>query len=239
MVSLLIIGASATDGANPIRKVVTLMQDMQKEIEAEGAKDKELFDKFMCFCTGNTGDLEKKIADGQAKITDSEGKLKADTAEKAQLELDIVQHKEDKAAAENDLSKASSLRSKENAEAEASIADSKKNIAAMASAIPALEKGMGAASLVQLPGVAARIKQLAETSADLTDFDRKAVTSFIEQGGDYAPASGQIVGILKAMKDDMEAELKKATAAKGFADLKAAKETEAAAADEAIRTKTA
>jgi len=242
--ALLILGASATDGANPIRKVVTLMQDMQKEIEAEGAKDKELFDKFMCFCTGNTGDLEKKIADGQAKITDSEGKLKADTAEKAQLELDIVQHKEDKAAAENDLSKASSLRSKENAEAEASIADSKKNIAAMASAIPALEKGMGAASLVQLPGVVARIKQLAETSADLTDFDRKAVTSFIEQGGDYAPASGQIVGILKAMKDDMESELKQATtdeetAAKGFADLKAAKETEAAAAAEAIRTKTA
>ena len=26
--------------ANPIRKIVTLMQDMQKEIEAEGAKEK-------------------------------------------------------------------------------------------------------------------------------------------------------------------------------------------------------
>merc|ERR1719482_1351565 len=136
MVSLLIIGASATDGANPIRKVVTLMQDMQKEIEAEGAKDKELFDKFMCFCTGNTGDLEKKIADGQAKISDSEGKLKADTAEKAQLELDLVQHKEDKAAAEEDLGKASALRSKESSEFDEASADAKKNIAAMGSAIP-------------------------------------------------------------------------------------------------------
>ena len=36
--------------ANPIRKVVTLLQDMQKEIEAEGEKEKALYDKFMCYC---------------------------------------------------------------------------------------------------------------------------------------------------------------------------------------------
>ena len=30
----------ALQGKNPIRKVVTLMQDMQKELEAEGAKEK-------------------------------------------------------------------------------------------------------------------------------------------------------------------------------------------------------
>jgi len=55
--------AAAADketGANPIRKIVTLLQNMQKEIEAEGAKEQELFDKFMCFCSGNNGDLTKK-----------------------------------------------------------------------------------------------------------------------------------------------------------------------------------
>merc|ERR1719160_1550267 len=59
----------------------------------------------------------------------------------------------------------------------------------------------------------------------------------------YAPQSGQIVGILKAMKDDMEAELKEAIAAEakavaGFADLKASKEKEIEMATEAIETKT-
>ena len=39
--------------ANPIRKVVTLLQDMQKEIEAEGEKEKGLYDKFMCYCTAS------------------------------------------------------------------------------------------------------------------------------------------------------------------------------------------
>merc|ERR1719456_1702458 len=67
--------------------------------------------------------------------------------------------------------------------------------------------------------------------------------SFLEEGGDYAPASGQIVGILKGMKDDMEAELKEAIATEdkaiaGFGELKASKEKEIEMATEAIETKT-
>merc|ERR1719265_1562779 len=71
--------------------------------------------------------------------------------------------------------------------------------------------------------------------------------AFFEAGtgesGDYAPQSGQIVGILKGMKDDMEAELKEAIAdeekaIKGFGELKASKEKEIEMATEAIETKT-
>merc|ERR1719310_487889 len=55
-------------------------------------------------------------------------------------------------------------------------------------------------------------------------------------------ASDQIVGILKAMKDDMEAELKEAIADEekavaGYLDLKASKEKEIEMATEAIETK--
>merc|ERR1719160_1933207 len=78
----------------------------------------------------------------------------------------------------------------------------------------------------------------------MDSMDRKNVLSFLEQSGDYVPQSGQIVGILKAMKDDMEAELKEAVADEekavaGFADLKASKEKEVEMATEAIETKTA
>merc|ERR1719355_417755 len=103
---LLVAAPAVADQANPIRKVVTLLQDMQKEVAAEGAKEKELYDKFMCFCTGNTAELQKGIDDNKAKIEELGGKLKSETAEKAQLELDIVQHKSDQASAEADLSKA-------------------------------------------------------------------------------------------------------------------------------------
>merc|ERR1719217_2054818 len=73
--------------------------------------------------------------------------------------------------------------------------------------------------------------------------DRQNVLAFIEQSGDYVPQSGQIVGILKSMKDDMEASLKEAIADEekaitGYGELKASKEKEAEIATEAIETKT-
>merc|ERR1719271_974690 len=74
--------------------------------------------------------------------------------------------------------------------------------------------------------------------------DRQSAVAFLEENSDYAPQSGQIVGILKAMKDDMEAELKEAIEAEekavaGFADLKGSKEKEIEMATEAIETKMA
>merc|ERR1719498_1524112 len=63
------------------------------------------------------------------------------------------------------------------------------------------------------------------------------------QGNGYAPASGEIVGILKQMKDTMEKDLEELKAqengaAQDFEGMKAAKEKEIAAATKAIEEKT-
>merc|ERR1719198_525605 len=102
---------------------------------------------------------------------------------------------------------------------------------------------MGAAALVQLPGMG-HLKTVVMSSKFANSYDRNLVVSFIEQSGDYVPASGQIVGILKSMKDEMEASIKELTsseeaAVKGYGELKAAKEPEEAAASKAIEAKTA
>jgi len=61
--ALLMSSASAVDktqglaAANPIRRVVNLLQDMQKKVEAEGKKEKELFEKFMCYCKNGATEL--------------------------------------------------------------------------------------------------------------------------------------------------------------------------------------
>jgi len=235
-------GASQEMGANPIRKIVTLLQNMQKEIEAEGAKEKELFDKFMCFCSGGEGELTKKAADAKAAIEELSAKLKSEEAEKVQTAQELITHKADREGATSDIEEATMLRAKEEAAFSAEKADSETNIAAMANAIPALEKGMGGAALVQMPG-GDRLKKIVESYSNVDSNDRRNVLSFLEEAGDYAPASGQIVGILKGMKDDMEAELKEAIASEekaiaGFADLKASKEKEIEMATEAIETKT-
>merc|ERR1719460_44340 len=105
--------AASEAQANPIRRVVTLLQDMQKEIEAEGDKEKELYEKFMCFCTGNTDNLSKAAEEAAAKIEELNAKIKSDQAEKAQLGQDLVQHKKDRADAKQDLATATKIREKE------------------------------------------------------------------------------------------------------------------------------
>merc|ERR1719231_183298 len=102
---------------------------------------------------------------------------------------------------------------------------------------------MGGAALMQLPG-GGRLHRLVENYPNVDPMDRKNALAFLEQSGDYVPQSGQIVGILKGMKDDMEAGLKEAVADEekaiaGFADLKASKNKEIEVATEAIETKTA
>eukprot|EP00425_Heterocapsa_triquetra_P009464 CAMPEP_0195130618 /NCGR_PEP_ID=MMETSP0448-20130528/143541_1 /TAXON_ID=66468 /ORGANISM="Heterocapsa triquestra, Strain CCMP 448" /LENGTH=74 /DNA_ID=CAMNT_0040168535 /DNA_START=11 /DNA_END=232 /DNA_ORIENTATION=- len=42
--------AVAQNHANPIRKVVTMLQNMQMKVTEEGEKEKELYNKFMCYC---------------------------------------------------------------------------------------------------------------------------------------------------------------------------------------------
>merc|ERR1719387_2233242 len=101
---------------------------------------------------------------------------------------------------------------------------------------------MGGASLMQMPS-ADRLHKLVESYPNMDAVDRRNALAFLEQNGDYAPQSGQIVGILKGMKDQMEADLKEAVADEekaiaGYGDLKASKEAEQETATEAIETKT-
>merc|ERR1719393_355446 len=96
--------------ANPIRKVVTMLQMMMKKIEAEGVKEKELYDKFMCYCNTADETLGKSIQDADTKIPQLESDIKQSSEEKAQLEEDLKAHQEDRAAAEEAMAKATEMR---------------------------------------------------------------------------------------------------------------------------------
>lgn len=243
LASVLVAHASSeTATANPIRKVVTLMQNMQKEIEIEGEKEKELFDKFMCFCGGSSSDLEQSASNSRNKIDELASKVESEKSEKTQVEQDLIQHKKDRQGAKSDIADAAAIREKEHAEFQEMSADSKTNIKAMSGAIPALEAGMGAAALMQMPHID-RIHRLVETFPDVPAVDRRNVIAFLDQTGDYVPQGGQVVGILKQMKDQMESELETATAdedgaAATFEELKSSKKEEIKLASQAIETKT-
>merc|ERR1719162_1289659 len=120
----------------------------------------------------------------------------------------------------------------------------KTNFEAVSAAIPALEKGMGGAALLQT-SFGIRLSKIAASSSDLDPVDRNTVVSFFENGAsdEEGNPSGQIVGILKGMKDSMgtnleEAQAEEAKSATGYADLKGSKEKEIEVASESIESKT-
>merc|ERR1719183_1478422 len=143
--------------ANPIRKVVTMLQNMVKKVEAEGEKEQALFDKYMCYCKNSGGDLSKSIADADTKMPQLAADIKEGEAKKKQLDEDIKQHQADRSAAKTAMADATALRKKEaDAYAKESSEDSA-NMAACAKAMTAIEKGMGSAFL-QTPSASALLK---------------------------------------------------------------------------------
>lgn len=226
--------------ANPIRKVVTMLQVMQKKITAEGEEETELYEKFMCYCKSSGGDLEKSIALAEEKVPDVGSAISESEAKLAQTKADLKKAQEDRVAAEETVKKAKDLRANEAAEFSKTESELKTNIAALGGAIEALEKGM-AGAFIQTAG-AKSLRRLVVDREDLSDFDREMIASFLDAKQGYAPQSGQIVGILKELKDSMSKELAEATSAEegsieSFDELLAAKTKEIGTLTKAIETK--
>merc|ERR1719440_215917 len=115
---------------------------MQKKVEAEGEKEDELFEKFMCYCETAGGTLGKSIEEAKNKIPQVESDLKEAVALKAQLDEEIAQHKTDREEANSAMEKATAIRDKEAKEFAAESGESKSNLDALGKAIAAIEKGL-------------------------------------------------------------------------------------------------
>jgi septal ring factor EnvC (AmiA/AmiB activator) len=213
-----------TLNVNPIRRVVTMLQMMQKKVEQEGKKEQELFDAFMCYCKNGVGSLVDSIKDAEAKIAQLESSIEETDASTKQLVADVKKAKADRKEAEETIAKAEALRSTEAKAFAKMSADSKTNIGAMGKAVASLEKGMGGAFLQTK--AATELKRLSITM-DISEADRDVLASFLSNGGtdseSYDPASGEITGILKQMKETMEKELAEAekTESAGISDFDA------------------
>merc|ERR1719235_2580953 len=141
----------ATTSENPMRRIITMLQDMAKEVEREGEAEKAIFEKALCACEGGEAELDKTIADSEAAIEEWTAKTSSGKAESAQLTQEVADHKTAAAQAKSDLSEATMLREKEHKQFLADEKDTKQNLDGLSKAIPAIEKGMGGASLMQLP----------------------------------------------------------------------------------------
>jgi len=187
-----------------------MMQALQAKVEAEGEKEKDLYDKFMCYCKNGAGALAKSIADAETKAPALTAAIEEGAGKLTQLKTDIKAHQADRSGAKTAMDEATALRTKEAGEYAAVSGDLKTNIGAISKAVTALEKGMG--DFLQTTA-ASVLKKIVLSKPDMQDIDRQDVLAFLSDSSDYSPASGEITGILKTMEDEMNADLADATKA--------------------------
>jgi len=233
---------STKQSVSPIRRIVNMLILMQGKVEAEGEKTDKLFEKFMCYCKAGDEKMGASIEAAEEKIPQVTSDVKASKELEAQLKKELEGHKADREEAEAAIAKAKGIREKEAKAFAAESGDAKSNIAALGKAIPAIEKGMGA-SFLQTNG-ANRLRAIFSADADLSPADRDLVRSFLQGGQGYEPASGEIVGIMKQMKETMEKELvemqqEEEAAIADFQGLVGANQKVIAGATKAIEAKTA
>jgi len=232
---------SATESnANPIRKVVNMLQKMQAKIAAEGEKKQEMYDKYMCYCKNADTTLAQSIQDAENKIPQVDSAIKEAAANKKQLESDLKSAQTNRVEAKDTIAKAEALRAKEAKAFAAKKSELDSNLGALSKAIPAIEKGMSGAFLQTQ---AASVLRQLSVSADMIPADRDILASFLSEGSSYAPKSGEIVGILKTLQDEMEKDLAGATsdensAIASFDALVASKKKEIQALTKEIESKT-
>jgi chromosome segregation ATPase len=241
--------AAATAAAvrdNPIRKVVTLMQNLREEVEEEGRKDKELFDKFMCYCTDNTDKLEHSVEVARADIGEYEATIKELTGSNAALELEIKDVTEDLEENKKAIADATGVRTKEKAEFSKEAAETSNAISALDKAIPAIEKGTAPAEALAQVNRLVGGAELLRHAPSLEDHVvlqslLQAHTAAVD--AENSPGSAQILGILQQMRDNFKEDLAASTkteedAETTYNELKAAKEKQIAALESELREKT-
>jgi len=235
-------GGKSDTTANPIRKVVNLLQSMQKKIAAEGVEQEKIHGKYVCYCQTAGADLQTAVSAADSKVPQVETAIKEGESRKAQLQQELKEHQTSRADAKGAMAKATSLREKEAAVYKKDSTDYKTNIAALTSAVSALNKGMAGAFL---QGRTAQTIQKLALDTNMPSYDRQILVSFLsgKETEGYAPVSGQIVGILQEMKDSMSKDLADLTATEKNSiathdELMGAKTKEVEAHVKAIETKT-
>merc|ERR1712157_331739 len=170
-----------------------------------------------------------------SSISEFGTKIKAAEGQMAQLKDQLSEAQGERAAAKKAMSEATAVREKEEQAFAVEKREGDKDLKAAQKAVTAIENGMAGAFLQT--DTAQTLQQVVMNSRDmLEDDDRRDLLSFLSgsQNSDYAPQSGQILGILKQMADEMGKNLADAIAAeekavKMYEELMAAKKKEVTA----------
>ncbi|CAJ1372612.1 unnamed protein product, partial [Effrenium voratum] len=205
----LLLPASATKtnaAANPIRKVVNMMEKMSDKIEEEGEQEKDLYDKFMCHCKDELADFNKGKASFEAAVPKLESEISVAEAQIAQLTQEIEAKKADEVATKESMQSASTEREKEHTVYVKDVSELKADIGVISEAIPALEQAGAFVQTGQSSTLSAQAERLQRVFAkrSASESERAALASL---AAGKSEGIGEVKGMLEVQKDELQKEV--------------------------------
>jgi len=203
--SSLSLAAAESLTANPIRKVVSLLQEMQKKTEDEGRNEEQLYKKFECYCKTSGEQAQKQIDQNADKTAELQSKIKEDSATAKAAEEAYTSAKKERAETKQKLSDGDAKRLKAKNAFESQKRDDEQNIAALSSAITTLEQ-KGGESLLQMKNTHdfARLRKIVLVSTSLSAFEKQSMNAFLMNSAEagFSSGTGEIIGMLKQIKEE-------------------------------------
>merc|ERR550532_2867855 len=115
--------AAGRAGLNPIRKVVNMLQAMQKKVQEEGEAEEKLYKRFSCHCAKGGADLSASISAAETKVPAVGSDIEAAESRLTQTKEALRAAQADRSAAKAAVAEATALREKEAAAFSAEKAD--------------------------------------------------------------------------------------------------------------------
>jgi len=136
--------AEATEAtANPIRRVVNLLQGLSKKIKEEGDKEEKLHETFMCYCKKTKVEIAKKVSESSEKLPQLRSDLEEAQSQRRTLKMNLKTAREDQAAAADALKSAEPQRAAEHKEYVAEATEYKGFINSLKSQLQHLRRAWG------------------------------------------------------------------------------------------------
>jgi len=198
------VGAKGDD--SPVDRVITLLKDLQSQVQQEGSQEAAVYDAFACFCKNKDEAKTSSIDTRESESTRLSASLKELTATRAQLMAEIQQAESDLAMHEASLAKATDLRNKERAVYEETHLDCSNAVSGLADAISAIQGSK--AGLTQMKTQVNKVLLLAD-AASMQSARTAQVTGLLQQipevpENDYDFHSGGILKLLEELKTEWD-----------------------------------